>query len=280
MAKTHRLTNLVFDEVSSVDKGAGEGVRVVLAKRDTAAPINSTTENDPMPMTADEKTALEKQIAETVAKSLAPVVEAHKAELAKRDEEIMILKLSPELQEFRKAMSPEEKKKFDAMTAEEKAEAAKETKKRAIDKLDPEIKKRLDQADEDRKIVKALVEKDEIATFEKRAVGLGLAATDGEVLRKAYSGDAAAQTELDKRLKALTEQVKVGKVFDEFGASGSGKGDKTAYDEIVEKGAELRKTKPQLTPEQARVEVMNDPANADLMKRHNAEKVMKLSRAA
>ncbi len=45
MAKTFRLSNLSIDEVSSVDKSAGEGTTVVLMKRDTTDDSQETDMN-------------------------------------------------------------------------------------------------------------------------------------------------------------------------------------------------------------------------------------------
>ena len=229
-------------------------------------------------MTPDEiKKQVEMQVAEAVKKA----GETHAAELAKRDAEIAFLKMSPAHQEFAKAMSDEDKKKFAAKTAAERDKDVEDAKKALVTKIDPEIQKRLDKADENEKLLKGLIEKDEIATFAKRATDLGLPESHGEVLRKAYGGDAEAIKKHEEMLKGLAEQVKTGKVFSEFGSSISKVG-ATAYDELVAKAAEYRKTPEgqKLTVEQAFDKVYNDPANVELRKRYSDEEVAKRNRVA
>ena len=353
-----QLKNIVIKEVSSVDRGAGDGARVMLIKRDTpkekptdnvidmtgllrkdgavtfdeaqANMESRETANDMIEevneaicafscsvqsILCDEDVAdkaaaiqesfaqfkthlaglvpedmekamttpadeLKKQIDTAVAAALAKATTDNTAELAKRDAEIAFLKMSPAEQDFAKAMSPEDKKKLADMSPAERAKAMEEAKKALVTKIDPEIQKRLAQADEDRVILKTLQEKDQTATFAKRATDLGLPEAHGDVMRKAYAGDAAAITKHEQMLKGLAEQVKTGKVFEEFGSSLAKTG-ATAYDELMIKAAELRKGKEgEMTKEQAFDKVFNDPANVDLKKRHSDEEVAKRSRAA
>lgn len=140
-----------------------------------------------------------------------------------------------------------------------------------VEKRLPEsIRKQLAQADEDRKIIKALQEKDEISTFAKRAESLGSPAAFGEILRKAYAGDAEAIGKLEEAIKGLNAQVSASKVFDEFGTARGASG--SAYDQLVAKAAEVRKALPSLTREQAFSKVYADPVNRDLVKQYKAEK--------
>ncbi len=350
------LKNLIIREVSSVDRGAGDGARVMLIKRDAPkekpadnvidmtgllrkdgavnfdeAQANMESREAANDMIAEVNEAIcafscsvqsilcdedvadkaaaiqesfaqfkahlaglvpedmekvmtpeqiKKQIDDGVAAAMTKATEAHTAELAKRDAEIAFLKMAPAEQEFAKAMSPEDKAKFAAKSKEDKAKDMEDAKKRAVATIDPEIKKQLDQAAEDRVILKALQEKDQTSTFAKRATDLGLPATHGEVMRKAYAGDGEAIKKHEQMLKGLAEQIKTGKVFEEFG-SNLAKTGATPYDELVLKAAELRKGKEgEMTKEQAFDKVYNDPANAELRKRYSDEEVAKRSRAA
>jgi hypothetical protein len=138
--------------------------------------------------------------------------------------------------------------------------------------LPEEVRKALAQAEDDRKILKALQEDKEIAAFAKRAAALGLPEAFGETLRKAAQGDAAAIGEIEKTLKGLTEQVRTGKVFAEFGSSaGTGGGALTAHDQLVQKAEELRKKQPELSPAQAFAKAYQDPANRELAKQERRE---------
>lgn len=56
-----KLTRLRIDEVSSVDRGAGEGVNVVLMKRDDAKALQTRKDNPPMPSRVEQLTAIAKQ---------------------------------------------------------------------------------------------------------------------------------------------------------------------------------------------------------------------------
>lgn len=149
----------------------------------------------------------------------------------------------------------------------------------ASKKLDPEIQKRLDEAEADRKILKALQEDAEAAKFEKRAIALGLEPVHGAVIRKAYSGDAAAQVEMDKLIKGMAEQIRTGVIFKEFGTS-HGADTTSAKSEMDAKVAEVMKAQPKLSKSQAFTKVYTDSANADLKKRFDDEDKAARSKAA
>lgn len=312
----HLLRDLVITEVSSVDRGAGEGVKVMLMKRagklddagkerlatgidalrKSVASINADPaitdktaavrkaveqfehhiagtepEHTEKSMTPDE---IKKAIADGVAAATTPLT----AEIAKLKLDLAVERLPAEHREFCKAMSDEDKKRFAEKTKEERdAECAKAAQAAAGD---PQLAKALSENDEMRKRLAVLEDKDTAAQFEKRAEGLGLKKEHGAIMRKAYSGDAEAQKQLDALLKGLAEQVRTGKVFEEFGSSQGGAAAKSAYDELVGKAQELRKTETELTKEQAFDRVYNDPANADLAKRHRDEEARKRAAVA
>jgi hypothetical protein len=215
---------------------------------------------------------IKKQIDDGVAAAMTKANADHTAEIAKRDAEIAFLKMSPAEQEFAKAMSAEDKAKFAAKSKADKEKDVEDAKKRQQE--DPIAKADREERETLRKRVADLDLKDQIATFGKRAVGLGLPETQGETLRKAYAGDATAITELEKVLKGLAEQVKTGKVFAEFGSSQAKTG-ATAYDDLMIKADELKKADPKLSKEQAFDKVFTDPANVEIKKRYDAEEIAK-----
>lgn len=103
----------------------------------------------------------------------------------------------------------------------------------------------------------------------KRADTLGFGSEFGPTLRKAYGGDAAAQTEVEKRIKGLQEQVAAGHLFKNFGRPSPTEG--SAEGELMAKVAEVQKNNPKLKPAQAYTKAYTDPANADIVKRMKAE---------
>ncbi|HVM96150.1 MAG TPA: hypothetical protein VMT89_07160 [Candidatus Acidoferrales bacterium] len=231
---------------------------------------------------------VKKQIDEAVAAALKDTtdrVTKAEAENAALKDQIAFLSMPVEHQEFAKAMSPEDKKKFAAKDKKGQQEEMDEAKKRAAQTIDPAIKKRLDEADEDRKVLKQLQEKDEITTFAKRAVELGLPEGDGEMLRKAHHGDAASLKAVEDKLgqlnKQLSEFAKTGKIFTEFGTKIEKTGT-TAIDQLNAKADELRKSEAGkgLSPAQAFAKVYADPANAELAALEKRERNAKIGVAA
>lgn len=111
-----------------------------------------------------------------------------------------------------------------------------------------------------------------VVAFGKRATDLGFEAPFGEVLRKAFKGgDPEAIKKIEEQIKALREQARVGKLFNESGSSTTVSGD--GYAQLMAKAAELRKADPKLTIEQAFTKAYEDPANVatvDLYKREKA----------
>lgn len=345
MARTPaKLVKLRIDEVSSVDRGAGEGVRVMLMKRDGVDPdaidwtaitkaLGKTAAADPA---ADLSKALnEASVALTkslgsialdarmdeaakgaaVAKSMQEFNEhiaellkaagqqetdmdaaalqkkldddatAHKtalaAEVAKREAlevDLAIAKMSPDLQAYVAKAFPADADKKKAFAAKSKDDQDKEcdAAKRASEG-DPVVKALTAKNEEMAKRLAALEGDRAVADFAKRATDLGLPAAHGEIMRKAYSGDAAAQVEHDKLLKGLAEQIRTGKVFAEFGKNEDpGKvGGGSAYEQLMQKAVELRKADPKLTEAQAFDKAFIDPANADLVATHKTEEMRK-----
>ena len=124
------------------------------------------------------------------------------AEASALRDQVAFLSMPVAHQEFAKAFPPEDKKKFADKKTEDREEEMESAKKAAAIKIDPAIAKRLAEADEDRKILKALQLKDEQITFAKRAVELGLPEDKGEVLRKAHHGDVEAMRAVEDMIKS------------------------------------------------------------------------------
>jgi len=117
-------------------------------------------------------------------------------------------------------------------------------------------------------LAKAKDREDE-AVFAKRAEDLGFEASFGATMRKAYNGDAAAQVDMDKQLKALRKQAEEGGLFKTFGNNQPGEG--SAEAELVSKIETVQKADPTLTYAQAYTKVYTDRANAPIIKRMKEE---------
>lgn len=114
--------------------------------------------------------------------------------------------------------------------------------------------------DEEEKVVEKIA---------KRATALGLEESFGATMRKAYAGDAAAQAEVEKQMAALKKQADEGGLFKSFG-NGSPKAG-SAEGELMAKAAEIKKTDPKLSDQQAYTKAYKDPANAEIRKRMKQE---------
>ena len=124
---------------------------------------------------------------------------------------------------------------------------------------------RIVKAEED---LKKAREADEERAFAKRAEDAGCTLAFGSTLRKAYSGDKAAQEELEKQIKALNEQVDKSNLFKSFG---HGQEEGSAIAEFTAKVEEVKKANPKLSDAGAFAKVYTDPANRDLKKRYDDE---------
>lgn len=335
MPQPARLTKLRIHEVSSVDRGAGKGVNVVLMKRDgddidwakvqesiqkgktiafdidppafdieKALHVASTALNKAIGDIAtdtkitDKPGAISKALADYnthVAGLMAKAAEAQESEamstelqkkldettaalttanatIAKLQMDGQIAALPEDQKAFVAKMSEDDKKKFMAKKPDERQADCDAAKRATQTTLPPEVAKRLEQADKNDEILKGLLAERRSEEFKKRAVAIGLTEADGELLQKAYGGDMDAQKKLDEKIAGLTEQVKKGVLFNEFGGKGPTTTGK-AYDELMQKAVELRKTEAGkgLTEAQAFDKCFTDPANAEIVKRMKAE---------
>jgi hypothetical protein len=181
-----------------------------LAKAADGAAQGDAHQQEPNDMTDVEKAALEAKTKEDAA--LAKAL----AEIATMKKELALAKMSAKHKDFMDNLDGDKKDAFAAKSPDERDDFMS---KNPIEKALPAaVQKMLDAAKANEVVLKALQEKDEAATFAKRATDLGLSAADGDTMRKAYAGDAVAVTKLEQLIKGLTEQVRVGKLFSEFGS--------------------------------------------------------------
>ena len=260
-----------------------------------------------------EKIMTPDQIKKQIDDAIAAVAKPLSDKIAKLEAENIVLKMTDEHADFHSKLDGDEKKKFGAMGHDERDEymdkhpiadakgegegeqdekdegkPPKKQKEKAVEKaiaLPADVVKRLAQADANDKLLKQLVDKDEAATFSKRAVAIGLKEDQGELLRKAHKGDSEALKQVETLIqtmnKALNEARRAGNVFKEFGNSQGGSG-ATAMDQIKSKAEDLRKTDAgkDLTPEQAFSKVFQDPANRDLAAQEKKERNQAIGVAA
>lgn len=272
------LKDIRINEVSSVDRGAGRGVKVLLMKRDNP-PANGEIE-----MTKEEIDALvSKSVGEAVATATKPLTET----IAKLQRETVVLKMSDTHKAFMSQCDEATQKSFADMTDEQRdAFMAKNPIKKAADPVQhsevADLTKRLgDQSATIISLQKRLDDQDAIAKradFSKRAAALGAKNEgDGDLMMKAYSGDADAAVKWDARLvevnKALAAQVREGALFGEFGTAKSETGGTSAYQTLLAKAEEVRKADGKLTQSQAFAKVYEDPANAELVARNKREEL-------
>lgn len=280
------LKDIKISEVSGVDRGAGEGVRVVLMKRQTEGDVDMTPAEIAKMVSDGVAAALPTVLPGLIEKSVADIKKAGDEALAKANAEIAVLKMSGDEKAYceKKGMdadamkafaakSPEDRKAMMSTAADEGKLPAEVTK--ALTEAQAEIAKRDTEVADMKKRLAVHDERETKAAFEKRATAAGLKAEDGEIMRKAYSGDADAQTKLDAKFTELTKALKATReasgIFKAIGADGAGGNGATAYDQLMQKATELRKSDPKLTEAQAFTKVYTDPANVEIAKQHRQE---------
>ena len=227
--------------------------------------------------------ALQKMIDDAAAAAVAKVASEKDAIIAKQARDIEIAKMSEKHKAYHSSLDEDAKKKFEAMSPADRDSEMEKTKKRAED--DPIYKSMRVENEDLRKRLTAIEDERALDIAKRDAKELGMTATNaGEVLMKARRGDMDAMKELEKHMstlaKAKAEVEKTGKIFQEFGTAHVAKGDGSATDELVAKAADLRKAKPDLTPEQAFDKVYTDPANRELVDRERTERMSKIHRVA
>jgi len=207
---------------------------------------------------------------------LAAVTRIAGDETKKKDEEIA--KLGNELAIAK--LSPIEKQHFDSLSGDPQAAflkaSADERRSIMLAKKEPELSPEIKKALADVEVLKAenakLVADAKLESFRKKAIENGMAASQGEVLMKAYAGDATAVDELVGLVKAGNNRAEEAGLFKEIGSMGNDKASNdTALGELEMKALELKKAQPHLNFDQAFAKVYQDPVNQKLAARERAD---------
>jgi hypothetical protein len=142
--------------------------------------------------------------------------------------------------------------------------------KKRYEALPEDVRKRLEKADADAAVVADLKKSADMTKMEKRAVEIGLATTDAELLYKAHNGDLESVVKLEDKILALTNQVKEAGLFKELGSKNGST--VTAKAEIEKRVDELRKADKDLTQAQAMDKIAGgSPEDRALFKRYRDE---------
>ncbi len=228
--------------------------------------------------------AVQKMIDDAVAAAIGKSKTDFAAELAKKDAEIAIAKMSDKHKAFHAGLTSEdEKKKFADMTPEQRDAHMEKMKKGAMD--DPVIKAALLENDELKKRIAALEDTATLEICKRDATEMGMTDADaGTTLMKARRGDkeAIAKVEAHSKtlLKSRNEALKASRLFSEFGTTHGASSGGDALAELNLKAVELRKTEKGLSPEQAFEKVLLDPANKELVARERDERMAKIHNRA
>lgn len=300
----HILRNLKILEVSSVDRGAGEGVRIVLMKRDDAKKpvvfhdVNAEIDLDAITVKAAEidLSAIEvekakeidamsldelnkiiaKQVSDAIASAMTAVTESV-GKVVTSAVDAAVTKAFPP------AKDPK-KKPGDGPAADENCDDDETKKALAVAALPPSVRKVFDEAEKNAGLVTKFMADRELEEFSKRAMALGLKKEDGVLMQKAYTGDKASQKVWEERLatvaKAAAGMEKTAVIFSEFGDNRGGRegADVSAYDQLMDLAKDLRKKDASLTEAQAFTKVVTDPANRELASQERDQRMSKIHR--
>lgn len=298
-----------LDEISAVDYPAQEHARATIMKRDTEIPGNGKGADAADAANVDKgatmseaitkalglaSTATEAEITKAIADAAKKLSDAEA--LAKSNE--AILKMSGKHQDFMNGggkMPKGGKDAFTAMSADERDAHIKDCggDDESVEKMLKTgdafkaangtivLKSKVgadvfavlkSQNDDIAKQAAELAKRDEadaVSTFAKRATDLGFGADFGPTMRKAYSGDATAQAEVEKKIAGLNKQIEEGALFQSFGKSSPKAG--SAEAEFMAKVDEFKKANPTLSHAQAYTRVLKARDNADIVKRLRTE---------
>lgn len=229
-----RLTALKINEVSLVDRGANPGAHITLFKRDATSDGGTATSDAKEEVMAGTKKqdVAQPEVAAPAVETPAPVVETP-------------------------AVAP-------APAADVTAE---------MEKRDREIADLRKRVADSEKIAKeerdARLTNEAIAKAAKEYPHAGTPEVLGPILKRARGNELTADdvAELERTLKAASEQLKTSALFKEVGDGGAEKGG--AREQLKQAAAELRKADPKLSEAQAITKAMN--ANPKLAAEARAE---------
>lgn len=226
-----KLTKLRIDEVSSVDRGAGEGCRILLFKRDDESPNDDDDSQS------------------TVADKLDGMVDA-------------MLLAAPTLDRQEAAHylihTAHGRRLYEHLSKQMEASMPQDFIQKIMDD-NLAISKRLAELEAGGELV-ALV---------KQATDAGLPESEGITIQKALNGDKEAVKKLVGYIKLATEAATAGGVFKEFG-SGSSE-EPRAYEELAVLAKNLQKSDPRLSFSVAFSKVYEDPTNYEIVRRERRE---------
>lgn len=244
-----KLTNVKLDEISFVSRGDNPDANVLLLKMKPEETSNQKGEGT---MTPEEIAALKK---------------------AKDDADAQVANLTKSVtditkeNETLKAMSAEDKKKMDAMIAEkDKMKKEEDVLKGLPEYIQKELtanRERISKMEDDN-LTREYVTKAADAPL------VGKADEVGSLLKSIAKSDPAAADKVLALLKTANERIKEGDLLKEKGKGEVDGEAASAYDKIVAKAADLRKTCPELTVAQAFSKVYD--AETDLRKEYEAER--------
>lgn len=262
------LLKQTFTEFADEINGRSDTGKSLVSAGDAGAPVNEEF------MTDDFKKAFGLS-PDATPEDVIAAFNKSKEDLVKAQHEINLSKMSDQHKAFmdKGKMPKGGKEAFAAMSADERNAHIKDNPMNdndgdeATKRLAEELKKRDDEVAELRKRVDERDEADRVASFAKRATAIGFKDEFGATMRKAYSGDAAAQAEIEKEIAILRKQVDTGVLLSEIGSNVAKSG--SALAEAQAKAEELRKSDTKLTAEKAMTKVYE--ANPEILKRVRAE---------
>jgi hypothetical protein len=269
------------DRPALLNKSLGEFVEALGklapagAEKAVAATVLAALKAEEVDMDPKELEALQKKAAD--AEKLQKQLDDTNAKVAKLMEEVAFGKLNDQERAYCDKLSGEDKAKFVAMDGDKrKAEMAKAAERDAdspvLKAMQTELKKAQDEAAALKKRLDEREADETKKSFAKRAVDVyGQPEAFGETLQKAFNGDAAAQTEVDKVATALRRQAETGGMFKQFGHGRPAEGSAEAIAEARAK--DLQKADSKLSREQALAKVYE--GDAELYSRIRAEETRK-----
>lgn len=303
MGKT-RLTDLVVQEISLVDRPANPEARVSIWKRDPEAgvnPIKSLVDSLRKAFRAESHEDVDKAL-ETFEAALAADVDkgdddSHQEDtmdptalaalinkavgdaVAPIQAEINLLKMDPDMKGFMEKLNDDDRKAFMGMSADERKKYM-ASKMKKSDDGPTDIAKAVEDAvtkavaplqAENARLAKALADQQTAQRISKLAEELrdaGVAKAD-EMAATLDALPEAAQKALKETLISTAKALETAGLFAEVGNTGEGAAN-DPYAQIMAKGEELRKKDPTLTKEQAFDKAYSDPANAPLVRLYKA----------
>lgn len=281
MSKKYRIREPVINRWDVVDAGDNPGARILLFKNQGGQNENKVDNNNNSKRKGDEDTMTLKEILEKMSKGEALSKEEQdflKSDLDAKANELDVLK---EDNDAKASQIEEINKKFATVESEltklkkdkpEDEEDPEETLKKADPKVQEEfnkMKERLEKSEQKSSETEQRLQKMEEDTQKEKMLikAKSLEGLEGkpeeiaELLHKISKAVPEDYPALEKLLEGVNKKIAESGLFKAVGSSEEGAG-KDNEQKIEKKVAELRKTKPDLTYEQAYEQILDD--NPDL----------------